>query len=67
MDYFNLRHAATSTELTYLYDRLSDPMTVQDAYELAKLWTASNDARGYVVLGDPAVRLNVVPLIPEVR
>jgi hypothetical protein len=67
MNYFNLRHAATSTELTYLYEHITDPMTARDAYELAELWTASNDARGYIVLGDPAVRLNAVPLVPEVR
>ncbi len=55
MDYFDVRYAALSTELTVLYDGFGDP----DPYELARLWTANNDARGYVIIGDPAVRLAV--------
>jgi hypothetical protein len=53
MEYFNIRYAALSTELTALMDAPMDP----NPYELAEKWTANNDARGYVVLGDPAVRL----------
>ena len=54
MDYFNARYAAISTELTVAYDSFAGP----EPYELAKLWTANNDARGYIVIGDPAVRLH---------
>ncbi|MBN1247090.1 MAG: hypothetical protein JXC32_05490 [Anaerolineae bacterium] len=58
LDFFNMRHAAIATELTYLYDQLSDPPTRDDAHRLAELWTANNDARGYIIVGDPAVRLS---------
>lgn len=58
MDYFNVRYAALSTELTVAYDSPIDP----DPYELAGLWTANNDARGYIVVGDPAVRLGAAKI-----
>ncbi len=65
LDFFNMRHAAIATELTYLYDRLADPPSREDAYRLAELWTASNDARGYIVVGDPAVRLRTPDPVPD--
>jgi hypothetical protein len=55
MDYFNTRYAALATELT----ALQEPFSNASDYELAHIWTAHNDARGYVVIGDPAVRLSV--------
>jgi hypothetical protein len=56
MEYFNGRHAALSVELAAVLENLY--LRQPDPYELAGLWTANNDARGYIVLGDPAVRLS---------
>lgn len=52
MDFFNIRYAALATELVPLLD---DDTT--SPYRLAELWTSHNDARGYIIVGDPAVRL----------
>jgi len=62
LDCFNMRYAALSTELTNLYHEIGDQPSTKQAYELAELWTANNDARGYIILGDPAVRLCSKPL-----
>jgi hypothetical protein len=55
MDYFDGRYAALSTELTTVLEE-TDTGDI-DPYEMARLWTENNDARGYVIVGDPAVRL----------
>jgi hypothetical protein len=57
MEYFNGRYAALSTELTDAIEKAELFGMALNPYELAGMWTANNDARGYIVVGDPAVRL----------
>jgi hypothetical protein len=64
-DQFNLRWAVLSTELAdarrqqeVLPGQVSDPV-------LANRWVARDDARNYLILGDPAVRLRVQDMTPQ--
>ena len=63
---FNNRYAGLSTELTTRVEAVKFREIVPPE-ELAGLWTANNDARSYVVLGDPAVRLAVAEGSPAPR
>jgi hypothetical protein len=56
---FNLRYAELSSDLVTMIEAVDSGDTV-DQYELASSWTSNNDARGYIVLGDPAARLHFV-------
>lgn len=56
---FNARYADLSTEVADRIEQIKAGEAVRPE-ELAQLWTANSDARNYVLLGDPAVRLRRV-------
>ena len=56
LEYLGALYAALATELTGEIVRETQGQQPDDDL-LAELWTAHNDARGFAVLGDPAVRL----------
>ncbi|MDX1614786.1 MAG: hypothetical protein R3300_10790 [Candidatus Promineifilaceae bacterium] len=58
IEYFNERYAELSTVLNDELEKV-DFGKSPDAKLLAGLWTANNDARGYLLLGDPAVKVPV--------
>lgn len=57
MEYFDNRYSALTAELHETIDGYRRSGDEVDYPATARLWTENNDARSYVVLGDPAVRL----------
>ncbi len=60
LEELNSRYAQFSVALTqelFPIQYQGWPMTDEDQRRIARLWTANNDARNTIVLGDPAVRL----------
>ncbi len=59
LEWFNQRYAETATELTHAQEQKHKFGNIARDTDIARLWTTHNDARSYVILGDPAVRLKV--------
>lgn len=58
LEHFNSRYAELSADLSDAINRMSWGAQIEP-YELATLWKENHDARNYIVLGDPAVRVAV--------
>lgn len=58
LEYFNEKYGEYSAALSQGFDdRKYEVQKAPDDYEFTRLWRANNDARNFIILGDPAVRL----------
>jgi hypothetical protein len=55
---FSVKYAALSASLATMLEEISFNVKVDD-YELASAWIERNDAEGYLIFGDPAVRIRI--------
>jgi len=54
---FRLRHGELAARLALSLAEIRNGKRIADAEQLAGMWTAYADARNYLVMGDPAVRV----------
>ncbi len=57
MEYFDQRHAELASDLVLAQSAQGDRGEIEIGLTQEAIWTAYSDARSYVILGDPAVRL----------
>jgi hypothetical protein len=56
---FNARFAALSVSLAGMIEQIEDDGAIVSDEQLATAWIQRNDAEGYALFGDPAVRLRL--------
>jgi tetratricopeptide (TPR) repeat protein len=66
MEPFNHRYAELAAELCEELREIEHGK-VPDPYEVAGMWTSTTDARNWVIVGDPAVRLMVEGVQPDTK